>query len=364
MIAFTSQAGMIVRLYLFLTAANLLVWGWAWLSLAHHSALLGTAVLAYSFGLRHALDCDHIAAIDNVTRRLMQQGQRPLLLGFYFALGHSLVVILASLAVAFAAGAAAWLPQLQRAGALLSTSVSTVFLTAIGLLNLWILADIVRTVREARRGGAAGESGHDPYRGGHVSGRGHHQHGGWLTRMMHPLFGRIAHSWQMAPLGFVFGLGFETATEVALLGTAAVQASQGAGLLHVMLYPALFTVGMLTVDATDGVLMLRVYGWAFVQPLRKLYYNLALTLISTLVALFIAGINIASLWQERFHPGGRWWRLLGQAHDKYSAIGYLLAGLFALCWLGSHLWYRWDRAAKHAIDHAAMAATLKPTCAK
>lgn len=144
----------------------------------------------------------------------------------------------------------------------------------------------------------------------------------------------------MLPLGFLFGLGFETATEVALLSTTAVQASQGMALTVILLFPALFTVGMLTVDATDGVLMLRVYGWAFVQPLRKLYYNLALTLISTVLALAIAGINVASLLQENFQLDGVFWQLVQKTHENYGVIGYIIAGLFALCWLGSSAFCR------------------------
>jgi high-affinity nickel-transport protein len=323
-------SGRIKVLYFFLAAANLLVWGWAWLALRGESALLGTALLAYSFGLRHALDADHIAVIDNVTRRLMQVGERPVLLGFFFALGHSLVVIAMSLLVAYAAtSAAAYLPQIQQVGSIVSTSISTIFLAAIGILNLWMLADIYRSLQRIRRGA-------------HVcaEGGGHNHHGGFLSRLCQPLFGRIHRSWQMVPLGFLFGLGFETATEVALLSTTAVQASQGMGLAVVLLFPALFAVGMLTVDATDGVLMLRVYGWAFVEPLRKLYYNFVLTLISTLVALVIAGINVASLIQEHFELDGIFWQIVQLGHENYSVTGYIIAGLFGLIWLGSDAFYR------------------------
>jgi high-affinity nickel-transport protein len=343
--------GRIRMLYLFLAGANVLVWGWAWFVLGEESSLLGTALMAYSFGLRHALDADHIAAIDNVTRRLMQDGERPVLLGFFFALGHSLVVILVSLVVAYmATSAVSYLPRIQQVGALVSTSISTMFLTAIGLLNLWMFTDIYRSLQKIRRGE------HDSVK---LPGHGH-QHGGLLSRLCQPLFGRVHRSWQMVPLGFLFGLGFETATEVALLSTAAVQASQGLGLAVVLLFPALFTVGMLTVDTTDGVLMLRVYGWAFVQPLRKLYYNLVLTLISTLVALVIAGVNVASLLQEHFRLGGRFWQLVQQAHENYGVIGYIIAGLFALSWLGSNAFYRMRKHDLVGIDKAAVAAGTGP----
>jgi high-affinity nickel-transport protein len=163
----------------------------------------------------------------------------------------------------------------------------------------------------------------------------------------------------MVPLGFLFGLGFETATEVTLLSTTAVQASQGLGLAVVLLFPALFTVGMLTVDATDGVLMLRVYGWAFVQPLRKLYYNLVLTLISTLVALVIAGINVASLIQEQFELGGVFWQIVQLAHENYGVIGYIIAGLFGLSWLGSKTFYRIRKYELVGIDKVSDALRLE-----
>lgn len=339
-------AGNIKGLYLFLAVANLLVWSWAWLALRGNSALLGTALLAYSFGMRHALDADHIAAIDNVTRKQMQEGERPVLLGFFFALGHSLVVVLASLAIALAARSVApYLPQIQHYGGLLSSTVSTVFLAAIGFLNFLLLADLCRSLQALRRGASQAGKGSDH----------RHHHGGLLSRLCQPLFGRIRHSWQMVPLGFLFGLGFETATEVALLSTTAVQASQGAGLAIVLLFPALFTVGMLTVDATDGVLMLRVYGWAFVEPLRKLYYNLALTLTSTLVALAIAGVNAASLLQEHFALSGGLWALAGQIHENYGAMGYIIAGLFILSWLGSTLFYRMRKMDLIGLDKAAAA---------
>jgi high-affinity nickel-transport protein len=341
-------AGRIKVLYFFLAGANLLVWGWAWLGLRGESALLGTALLAYSFGLRHALDADHIAAIDNVTRRLMQVGERPVLLGFFFALGHSLVVILMSLLVAYTAtSAAAYLPQIQQVGSIVSTSVSAIFLTAIGILNLWMLADIFRSLQKIRGGEHYSAEGGGP-----------RHHGGFLSRLCQPLFGRIHRSWQMVPLGFLFGLGFETATEVALLSTAAVHASQGFGLAIVLLFPALFTVGMLTVDATDGVLMLRVYGWACVQPLRKLYYNFVLTLISTLVALVIAAINVASLIQAQFELDGVFWQIVRWTHENYGVIGYIIAGLFGLIWLGSNAFYRIRKYALVGIDNMGVAVRL------
>jgi high-affinity nickel-transport protein len=319
----------IKTLYLFLGIANLLVWGWALIDLNGNSAMLGTALLAYSFGLRHALDADHIAAIDNVTRKLMQDGSRPVTVGFCFAVGHSLVVIIASIAIAVMAKTVTpYLPQLQEYGGLLSSAVSTVFLLAIGLINIVLLVDIYRAFQRMQYGERLSVE-QMPEHKGH-----------FFARLFRPLFGNIHTSWQMIPLGFLFGLGFETATEVALLSTSALQASQGMSLGTILLFPLLFTVGMLTVDATDGVLMLRVYGWAFVKPFRKLYYNMMLTLTSTLLALVIAAIGISSLLQEYFHWSGGFWAVIQSLHDNYTSLGYVIIGVFTLSWIGSEAFYR------------------------
>jgi high-affinity nickel-transport protein len=331
--AASNDASMVKRriksLYLFLGVANLLVWGWTLIELHGHSALTGTALLAYSFGLRHALDADHIAAIDNVTRKLMQDGSRPVTVGFCFAIGHSLVVIIASIAIAMMAKTVMpYLLQLQEYGGLLSSAVSTVFLLAIGLINIVLLADIYRAFQRMQQGErltAEQVPGH----------KGH-----FFARLLRPLFGNIHTSWQMIPLGFLFGLGFETATEVALLSTSALQATQGLSFGTILLFPLLFTVGMLTVDATDGVLMLRVYGWAFVKPFRKLYYNMMLTLTSTLLALVIAAIGISSLLQEYFKFNGAYWATIQALHANYTSLGYVIIGVFALSWIGSEAFYR------------------------
>ncbi|MDB5775607.1 MAG: nickel transporter [Herbaspirillum sp.] len=316
-------------LYLFLGIANLVVWAWALIGLRGNSAMLGTALLAYSFGLRHALDADHIAAIDNVTRKLMQDGSRPVTVGFCFALGHSLVVIIASIAIAaMATSVAPLLPQLQEYGGLLSSAVSTIFLLAIGLFNVVLLVDIYRAFQRMQYGESLSAADLPSNKGN------------LLARLFRPLFGNIHTCWQMIPLGFLFGLGFETATEVAVLSTSAMQAAQGIGLETILLFPLLFTVGMLTVDAIDGVLMLRVYGWAFVKPVRKLYYNLMLTLTSTMLALSIAAIGIASLLQEYFHLSGRFWAMMLSVHENYTSLGYGIIGVFTLSWLGSAAFYR------------------------
>jgi nickel/cobalt transporter (NiCoT) family protein len=311
-------------MYAFLGVFNLLVWVAALLELRGDPALFGTALLAYSFGVRHALDADHIAAIDNVTRKLMQSGSRPVAVGFCFALGHSLVVVIASIAIVFAAKSfAPALPQWQAYGGVVSAVASTLFLLAIGLFNIALLVDIYRNAHQATDGSAA------------IAPKGN-----LFARLFRPLFGGIRRSWQMIPLGFLFGLGFETATEVALLGTTVMQAAHGVDFTTILLFPMLFTAGMLTVDATDGVLMLRIYGWAFISPLRKLYYNMMLTMASTLLALAIAAIGILGLLQAYFHPSGPFWSAMQDLHDDYTSLGYVIVAAFILSWLGSEAFYR------------------------
>ncbi|WP_413456596.1 HoxN/HupN/NixA family nickel/cobalt transporter [Herbaspirillum huttiense] len=321
-----SQAnGKIGRMVLALVLGNLAVWAWALLSLRDSAALLGTALLAYSFGLRHALDVDHIAAIDNVTRRLMHQGKKPVTVGLSFATGHSLVVILASLAIGLMAQSVSpYLSAVQNFGATIGNVVSVAFLLAIGLLNAVLLLD---TYRKSGQGGG-------------ITQHGHHAAGGILSRLLRPLTGNIQSSWQMIPLGVLFGLGFETATEVAVLGTSALQASQGASLMTVLLFPCLFTMGMLTVDAIDGVLMLRVYGWAFITPQRKVFYNVTLTLTSTVLAMLIAGINIADMVQEAYQLEGPVWAWLHELHESYTLLGALIVAVFLASWLMSQILYR------------------------
>ncbi len=283
---------------------------WAWAVAAFHATpvLLGTALLAYGLGLRHAVDADHIAAIDNVTRKLMQEGQRPVGVGMFFSLGHSTVVVAASAAIALAARDFA--PQLDAwhaVGGVIGTLVSVAFLFAIAGANLLVL----RTLRRARDLGGVEEDALDRT----LSGR------GLLSRLLRPLFAMIRRSTQMYPLGVLFGLGFDTATEVALLGISATE-SRHLPALSVMVFPALFTAGMALVDTADGVLMLGAYGWAFIEPARKLAYNMAITMLSVVVALLVGGIEAAGLISDRFSPGSGLW----------DSLGYLIVGVFAASW--------------------------------
>ncbi|HZU64220.1 MAG TPA: HoxN/HupN/NixA family nickel/cobalt transporter [Novosphingobium sp.] len=326
----------IIALYLLLGAANIAVWLWAYAVLRGHPALIGTAFLAYSFGLRHAVDADHIAAIDNVTRKLMQEGQRPLGTGFFFAIGHSAVVLVVTLLIARTASAASGIEALKAAGGVISTCVSAFFLFAIAAMNLVILRSVYRSYRQVLAGGVYVEEDLDML----LAGR------GLMARLLRPLFALIRRSWHMAPLGFLFGLGFDTATEVGLMGLAAVQAAQGLSLGVVLLFPALFAAGMALVDTTDGIMMLGAYEWAFVKPIRKLYYNMTITLVAALVAILIGGIETLALIAHQWNLQGALWDGLRDLAGQFGLLGFAIVGLFALSWALSWLLYR-----RKGLDH-------------
>jgi len=327
-------SGRIVGLLAFLLAANLLAWGWALIAFRDYPLLLGTALLAYSFGLRHAVDADHIAAIDNVTRKLMQQGKRPIAIGFFFSLGHSTVVVLASVAIAATTTLLqSRLGWFREVGGVIGTSVSALFLFAVALANIAILLSVWRTFLRVKRGGQLVESDLDVL----LSQR------GLLGRLFRPLFGLIRRSWHMYPLGFLFGLGFDTASEIGLLGISAAQATHGLALWSILVFPALFTAGMSLIDTIDGVVMLGAYGWAFVKPIRKLYYNMTITFVSVVVALLIGGVEALGLIADELGLEGGLWSVVGDLTDNFGLIGYFIIGIFLVSWLVSWIVYRLNR---------------------
>ncbi len=325
--------GRITLVAVALIACNVLVWLWALVAFRHHSLLLGTGLLAYGFGLRHAVDADHIAAIDNVTRKLMQEGKRPIAVGLFFSLGHSTVVAVLTLAVAVAASVLQGrLGDLKIIGGLIGTGVSAFFLFAIAGANLAILAGTWRSFRQAREGALQQEEGQAIFPGG-----------GLMARLFRGLFRLIEHSWQMYGLGLLFGLGFDTATQVGLLGVSAAGASKGLSPWAIMVFPALFSAGMALVDTADGMLMLGAYGWAFVKPIRKLYYNLTITSLSVLVALLVGSIETLGLIAGYFKPAGAFWRLAGAVNDNFGVLGYGIISLFVLGWVVSLIIYKVKR---------------------
>jgi high-affinity nickel-transport protein len=318
-------------LYAVLIAGNLAAWAAALILFRGQPVLLGTAFLAYSFGVRHGVDADHIAAIDNVTRKLMQQGKSASCAGFWFSLGHASVVILASLALAAATSALETRWSAFRAmGAVIGTLVSAFFLFAVAAANLVILRAVWQGFRAVRRGGRMEAADLD-----HLLDR-----RGFWGRLFLPLFRLVGESWQMYPVGFLFGLGFDTATEVALLGIAAAEAAKGLSLGAILVFPALFTAGMALVDTTDSVLMVGAYGWAFAEPMRKLYYNLIVTLVSVLVALVVGGIETLGLVGDELGFDGPFWRLVAGLNGNFSGLGFAVIGLFLAAWLVSALVWR------------------------
>ena len=324
----------VTGIFFVLAAANVLAWVFALLAFHDYPVLVGTAFLAYTFGLRHAVDADHIAAIDNITRKLMQEGKRPVSVGLFFSLGHSTVVVLASAGVALAAGALEGrFASLQLVGGVIGTLVSSAFLFLVAAVNLLILLSVYRTFLQVRRGGAFVEDDLN-----HLLAQ-----RGLLGRLFRPMFRLVTRSWHMYPLGFLFGLGFDTATEIGLLGISAAEASKGLAIWAIMVFPALFTAGMSLIDTADGVLMLGAYGWAFAKPIRKLYYNLTITFVSVMVAVLIGGIEALGLVADQLKLQGPFWSFIGALNGNFGSLGYLIIAIFAGSWLLSIAVYRLGR---------------------
>ncbi len=304
-------------------ALNVVGWGlFAWYS-RQSVALAGLGTLAYAFGLRHAFDADHIATIDNTTRKLLQDGKRPLATGFFFSLGHSTVVLGLVCGLAFATtSVGAHLPVLQRYGGAVGAGVSGTFLWVIGLLNLVVLMDVLRIARELRAGH------HDRERlEQRLLDR------GLMSRFFFGrLSGRIRSSRQLYPLGLLFGLGFDTASEVGLLALSAGVATSRVPLPAVLSLPILFAAGMSLMDTADGVFMSRAYGWAFASPVRRVYYNLTVTSLSVGVALVVGTVELLQVA-----------RVPGFAALDLGTLGYGIVAAFALAWAVSFLVWRTAR---------------------
>jgi high-affinity nickel-transport protein len=314
-------------------------WGLFLYYARHEPALAGLGTLAYTFGLRHAFDADHIAAIDNTTRKLLQDGRRSLGVGFFFSLGHATVVLSLTAGLAGAATVfATHLPALRAAAGSIGTSVSGTFLLVIGLLNLLVLIDIVRVFAEMRTG---------RYDAERLERRLADQ--GLMSRVfLRRLGDRIDASWKMYPLGILFGLGFDTATEVGLLAVAAGVATHHVPAAAILSLPIIFAAGMSLMDTADGAFMSHAYGWAFTSPVRKVYYNITVTSLSVIVALVIGTIELLQVTAATLRLNGGFWSGL-QALD-FRRIGYVVTGLFVVTWaLSALVWktrrieQRWGR---------------------
>ncbi|MGB8277676.1 MAG: HoxN/HupN/NixA family nickel/cobalt transporter [Methylovirgula sp.] len=316
-----------------LAVLNIGAWLWALLAFHDKPALLGIALLIYGLGLRHAVDADHIAAIDNVTRKLMQMKERPVAVGFFFAMGHSTIVIIAAGAVAVAATLVGSFSAFQSISGLVGTGVSALFLLAIAAMNIIIFVSIYRSYRRLRAGGAYVEEDLDVL----LNNR------GLLSRIFRPLFQLVTRSWHMFLLGFLFGLGFDTATEVAVFGVSAAQAAKGVPIAAILVFPVLFAAGMSLIDTTDGVMMLGAYDWAFVKPIRKLYYNMTITLVSVVVAVCIGGIEAFGLIADRLALKGGFWDTIGALNDNFNTLGFVIVGIFLAAWALSYAIYKVKR---------------------
>ncbi len=326
--------GKVIGIYGVLFLFNAGAWLWAAVAFRHFPLLLGTALLAYSFGLRHAVDADHIAAIDNVTRKLMQEGKRPVAVGFMFSLGHSTIVVLGSAAIAATALALQHHMDAARdIGGFIGTLVSSLFLFAIAIVNIIVLASIYRAFVRVRNGAPYVDEDFDML----LASR------GFLSRLFRPMFAMIRRSWHMYPLGVLFGLGFDTATEIGLLGISAAEASKGLPIWSILAFPFLFAAGMSLIDTTDNILMLGAYGWAFIKPVRKLYYNMTITFVSVVVALVVGGIEALGLVAGQLHLAGSFWPAVLRLNSSFGTLGYLIVGFFALSWIVSIAIYKWRR---------------------
>ena len=328
--------GKVIAVYLLLFIFNAAAWLWAVIAFGRYPILLGTAALAYSFGLRHAFDADHIAAIDNVTRKLMQEGRRPVGVGLFFSLGHSTIVVALTIAIAITATALQdRFEAFKSFGGIVGTLVSALFLFAIAIANIIVLASVWRTFQTVTRGGRFVQEDLDLM----LANR------GLLGRLFRRFFRLIERSWQMFPLGVLFGLGFDTATEVGLLGVSATQASQGLSIWSILVFPALFTAAMTLIDTTDSILMLGAYGWAFIKPIRKLYYNLTITAVSVIVAVIVGGLETLNLIGDQLGltDGGGFWGAIGSLNDNFGMLGYLIVGVFLAAWAISYVVYRINR---------------------
>jgi nickel/cobalt transporter (NiCoT) family protein len=298
---------------------------------AHYKGLgIGVALTAYTLGLRHAFDADHISAIDNTTRKLLSDRQdvdgakRPLSVGYYFSLGHSTVVMAIGVAIVIAEkavyGAVSHTHSgLEQFGGVFGTIVSASFLYLIAVLNIVILAGIIKIWR-AMRGGTYDEAELERQL----------QNRGFMNRFFGKWTRSITKEWQMYPVGVVFGLGFDTATEVALLGTTAVLATQALPWYCLLCLPILFAAGMSVMDTLDGIFMNGAYGWAFFNPVRRVFYNLAITGLSVAICCIIGTIEILGLLPAELHMQGPFWTFM--ENFNINTAGFIIVGTFVVTW--------------------------------
>lgn len=310
------RARRLVRMFVILVVGNMLVWAWALAEGQRQPVLLGAALLAYVFGLRHAFDADHIASIDNVTRSLARRGSAPATVGLWFSLGHSSVVIAACAAIALTIGQThAWIARLAAWGGVSGTLFSVIFLCVVAGINI---ASIPAMAGALRRREVVTTDPPGPR--------------GPLARLLGPLLRGVSRPWHMLAIGLLFGLGFDTASEIGLLGLSAETALHARSLWPIMSLALLFTAGMSLADATDGVIMARAYGWAFERPRRRLAYNIIITGISIAAALTVAAVELGNLARKQYALHGEAWNVVEWARDHSGLIGGLIVAALVGCW--------------------------------
>ncbi|TGZ77901.1 NicO-domain-containing protein [Ascodesmis nigricans] len=333
---------------------NALVWAAVAVVLHFNPTLIAPAVLSYTLGLRHALDADHITAIDLTTRRLIAANQRPVAVGFFFSLGHSTIVIITSIAVAATSAAlSSRFDDFGRVGGIIGTSVSAVFILLLAAVNAWVLYLLVVRMRariRKERGEVGGQDAHDEVDGENEGLGG----GGVKVRVLGRALKLVNRSWKMYPLGVLLtcaapvGLGFDTSSEVALLGIASLQATQGTSIWLILIFPILFTVGMCLLDTIDGALMSTLYQSSRFtsDPIAVLYYSIVLTLVTVVVACFIGTVQVLMLAYNLLgEPDSAFWRGVERLGDWYDVVGASVVGLFVVVAVVSVLvfkrWRRW-----------------------
>jgi nickel/cobalt transporter (NiCoT) family protein len=302
-----------------LAVANLIAWLGAWALFGDRPVLIGAALLAYGLGLRHAVDADHIAAIDNATRKMMEVGRRPVALGLFFSLGHSTVVFGLTIGVLAATATFATLLEPVRAYvSAIGTGLSSLFLVVVAAVNLKTFVALARALLRDRSAGQHPSVDPDT--------------GGLMARLLAPLSSCVTRSWHMLIVGLVFGLSFETASEISLLGLSVSEMTRGVSAWTILVFPALFTAGMSLLDAADGVLMVGVYGWALSRPDGRLVYNIVITGLSVSVALLVAGIGLAGMIAGYGEANASWLsRIL--ADVDMNTLGYVVVSVFVTAWL-------------------------------
>jgi high-affinity nickel-transport protein len=293
-----------------------------------YAILAGLGLLSYVLGLRHAVDADHIAAIDNTTRKLLQQGRRPITVGMWFSLGHSTIVIALTAALVLATNAVVnAVPAFESGGALVGTLISGVFLFIIGLVNLLIVLDVYRTFRGLKEGRLTGAQLDNAL-----------SENSFMNKAFGKLFKVVNEPWQTYPVGVLFGLGFDTATQIALIAIS-IGLSGSVPFWYVLIMPLLFTAGMITIDTSDGISMRCAYSWAFLKPIRKIYYNLTITVISVLVAFAIGGIELIQVIASEAGWTSGFWGWLGNLN--FEILGYAIVAIFLISWLVAMAYYRY-----------------------